>query len=131
MAFGVASVVALAFVPVLAPPLMMAVVVLASLRAMHPRQRGARHSRDAERDREQQEGFAEGAHGHEQPPFFHNGARPATPTVPLACDNATSERTSSYCARVRLRRACVSADCDSSRSVVVAAPALSAASVTR
>jgi hypothetical protein len=57
--------------------------------------------------------------------------RRARPQPPLAWVRATSESTSSYWARVKLRRAWVSAACDSSRSVVVAAPALRAASVTR
>ena len=121
----------LALVVAFPAALVVTVVVLAALRGADGSRGGARQLGDADGDRDQEEGFREGAHHHERHPFFHIGQRPATPTAPVACASATSERTSSYCARVRLSRAWVSADCDSRRSVVVAAPALSAASVTR
>ena len=132
MAFAVA--VALGLVPallVLALALVMTVVVPAPLRGTHAGQGRAGHRGDAEGDRQEEEELREGARGHVQALFFHDGGKPATPTAPVACAIATSERTSSYCARVRLSRAWVSAASDSSRSVVVAAPALSDASVTR
>jgi hypothetical protein len=107
------------------------VVVAAPLGGADARESGARHRRDDQGDGEQQKGFGESSSDHGRHSVFHNGANPATPTAPVAWASATSERTSSYCARVRLRRAWLSADCDSSRSVVVAVPALSDASVTR
>jgi hypothetical protein len=116
---------------VLAASFVVPVAVPAPLRAVDAREGRARHRGDHERDREEKEGLAESSGDHVRLSVFHNGANPATPTEPLACASATSERTSSYWARVRLRRAWLSADCDSSRSVVVAVPALSAASVTR
>jgi hypothetical protein len=116
---------------VLAAPFVVPVAVPAPLRGVDARESGARHRGDGEGDREHEEGFGESSRGHERLSVFHKGDNPATPTEPLACASATSERTSSYWARVRLRRAWLSADCDSKRSVVVAVPALSAASVTR
>ena len=130
MALAVAGALVL-FVALFLAALVAAVVVPAALRGVNAGERGTRHRRNAEGDRQQEENLGEGAGGHEQTLFFHDGGKPATPTAPVACAIATSERTSSYRARVRLRRAWVSADCDSSRLVVVAAPALSAASVTR
>jgi len=132
LAFVLAAVAALTLVAaVLLAALVVSVVVAAPLRGVDAGVGRARHRGDAEGDREEQEGLREDPSGHVRPLFFHDGGKPATPTAPVACAIATSERTRSYSARVRLSRAWVSADSDSSRSVVVAAPALSAASVTR
>ena len=133
MALAVVVLVAFAglVLAVFAASFVVAVMVAAPLRGADARESGARHRGDDQGDGEQQKGFGESACDHGRHPVFHNGANPATPTAPVAWASATSERTSSYCARVRLRRAWLSADCDSSRSVVVAVPALSDASVTR
>ena len=133
MALAVVVLVAVAglVLAVFAASFVVAVMVAAPLRGADAREGGARHRRDDQGDGEQQKGFGESACDHGRHPVFHNGANPATPTAPVAWASATSERTSSYWARVRLRRAWLSADCDSSRSVVVAVPALSDASVTR
>jgi hypothetical protein len=103
-------------------------------------QRRRRDQRKADGDRQQEQELRQILHGgHEgNDQFFTIGPIPQSLPAgspsnqpPVAWVRATSDSTSSYCARVRLRRACVRAACDSNRSVVVAAPALSAASVTR
>ena len=116
---------------VLAASFVVLVAVPPPLHAVDARQGGTRHGRNHQRDREEKDRLGECSNDHVLLPVFHSGGDPATPPEPLARASATSESASSYWARVRLRRAWLRADCDSSRSVVVAVPALSAASVTR